>query len=208
MKWFRIPKELSVQPKVGGYRNWKEDLSVEGKNQCVYCTISANSFGGIRNFHIEHYRPKSENKFPELTNVFSNLFFACSICNSFKSDDWPNEPSDKYDNNSYPDPSKIDYSDFLFWNKLFLIDSEHYTGKYIIHKLFLNRPQLVLERKSYYLHEKLKNESETLKSIVLQIKNLDNSDEMIEAMVTLIDTTILLIEGKYINPYLVKQIKR
>lgn len=208
MRWFRIPKELSSQPKVGTYRDWKEKLSVEGKNQCVYCSININSFGGIRNFHVEHYRPKSESKFPKLTNEFSNLFFACSICNSFKGDDWPNEPSDKLDNDSYPDPSKIDYSDFLFWNDLFLVDSEYFTGKYIIQKLFLNRPQLVLERKSYYLHEELKNESEKLKSIVLQIKNQNISDAIIESMIQLIDTTILLIEGKYIIPYLGKQIRR
>jgi hypothetical protein len=208
MKWFRIPKELSTQPKVGNYRDWKEELSIEGKNQCVYCSINTNSFGGIRNFHVEHYRPKSKDKFPELTDKFYNLFFACSICNGFKSDDWPNEPSKKLDNESYPDPSKIDYSNILYWNKQFLIESEHFTGRYIVQKLFLNRPQLVLERKSYYLHEELRIESEKLKNVVLQIKEQDDSDVIIETMVQLIDTTILLIEGKYINPYMAKQIRR
>ena len=208
MKWFRIPKESSSKPKTGiRYSDWKEDLSIEGKNQCVYCAIHVNSFGGIRNFHVEHYKHKAKDKFPELENEYSNLFFACSICNCFKSDDWPNDPSPKLDNNSFPDPSKIDYSDFLFY-RLFLVKSKYFTGKYLIQKLFLNRPQLVLERKSFDLHEKLRIESEKLKNIVLQLQYQDNSNPYIDAMVTMINTTILLIEGKYINPYMASQIKR
>ena len=93
MKWFRIPKESSPLPKSGKYySDWKEDLSKEGKEQCVYCSVNINTFGGIRNFHVEHYRPKAKDKFPHLEHVYSNLFFACSICNGFKSDDWKNEP--------------------------------------------------------------------------------------------------------------------
>lgn len=209
MKWFRIPKEYSVQPKKGHYRDWKEDLSIEGKEQCVYCSININSFGGIRNFHVEHYRPKAQDKFPDLEDIYTNLFFACSICNCFKSDDWPNEPSAKLDNHSFPDPSLVDYSNFLFSNDEFVIESKHVSGNYIINKLFLNRPQLILERRSFYLHEKYKNEVEKLKEITLNLKKQKLIDPLIDDLVnTLIETTTLLIEGKYINPYLVKQTKR
>jgi hypothetical protein len=209
MKWFRIPKEASLKPKAGSqYSDWKEDLSIEGKNQCVYCAININSYGGIRNFHVEHYRPKSKDKFPELENEFSNLFFACSICNCFKGDDWPNEPSNELDNKAFPDPSKIDYSDFLFYDTQFLVDSNYITGKYIVQKLFLNRPQLILERKSFHLHEVLRIESEKLKEITLQLKVQEDSNPIIDTLITIIETTILLIEGKYINPYMATQIKR
>lgn len=209
MKWFRIPKESSLKPKTGSqYRDWKEDLSIEGKNQCVYCAINTNSYGGIRNFHVEHYRPKAKDKFPELENEFTNLFFACSICNCFKGDDWPNEPSNKLDNNAFPDPSKIDYSDFLFYDTQLLVDSKYITGRYLVQKLFLNRPQLILERKSFHLHEELRVESEKLKEIALQLKIQDDSNPIIDALITFIETTIFLIEGKYINPYTAKQIKR
>jgi len=81
-------------------------------------------------------------------------------------------------------------------------------GKYIIHKLFLNRPQLVLERESFFLHETLKKEAQKLKDIVLQIKRQDKDNPLIEGLVTLIETTSLLIEGKYINPYKQEQTKR
>jgi hypothetical protein len=209
MKWFRIPKESASRPKFGNcYRDWKEELSIEGKNQCVYCSINLNSFGGIRNFHVEHYRPKAQGKFPELENDYSNLFFACSICNCFKSDDWPNEPSATFDNHAFPDPSKTDYSEILYVDTNHFVDAKNITGRYLVQKLFLNRPQLILERKSYILHEILKYEYEKLKMTVQQIKMNKESDLIMATLVTAIDTIILLIEGKYIAPYSAKQIKR
>lgn len=209
MQWFRIPKEASPVPQTGQYYyDWKDDLATEGKEQCVYCTINIKPFGGIRNFHVEHYRPKAKDKFPALTHTYSNLFFACAICNGFKGDDWKNEPSEKLDNHSYPDPSKVDYSDFLFRDSLHLVDSKYITGKYIIQKLFLNRPQLILERKSFHLHELLKNEIQKLKDIVLEIRKQDQGNLLAEALIAMIETTILLIEGQYINPYKQEQIQR
>ena len=60
MEWFKIFKENSVQPKTGKYSDWKEIIADECKHQCVYCALSESRFGGIRNFHVEHYRPKSK----------------------------------------------------------------------------------------------------------------------------------------------------
>ena len=60
------PKEKTQQPTKGKYSDWKEILAEEGFNQCVYCAIPDACFGGIRNFHVEHYRPKS--KFKKLEN--------------------------------------------------------------------------------------------------------------------------------------------
>jgi hypothetical protein len=209
MQWFRIPKESSTKPNTGKYySDWKEPLSIEGRGQCVYCTISLRSFGGIRNFHVEHYRPKGANKFPELENEYSNLFFACSICNGFKGDDWKSEPSTYLDNNAYPDPSKVNYSEFLFQTNLYLIDSKYITGRYIIQKLFLNRPQLILERKSFYLHEILKKEAEKLKDIVVEIKKQEKTNPFVDSLITASETIILLIGEKYINPYEQAQIQR
>jgi hypothetical protein len=209
MKWFRIPKETSPRPKKGKhYFDWKQELSIEGKQQCVYCTININTFGGIRNFHVEHYRPKATNKFPMLENEYSNLFFACSICNCFKSDEWKNEPTPTLDNESFPDPSKVNYSDFLLIDDSQLIHSNYITGRYIIQKLFLNRPQLILERRSFILHETLKQESEKLKAIVDEIKKIELNNPIIDGLIDMIQITIKLIEGKYINPYNQEQIKR
>ena len=92
MKWFRIPKENSKQPKSGKYSDWKARIAEECKHQCVYCAISESRFGGIRNFTIEHYRPKKRPEFSHLVNDIKNLYLACPICNTFKGNDWPAEP--------------------------------------------------------------------------------------------------------------------
>jgi len=148
MEWYKISKENSVQPKVGKPSDWKEMIAVECKHQCVYCALSESRFGGIRNFHVEHYRPKS--KFPHLKNEIKNLFLACSICNTFKGKDWPAEPKEDLSNVSYPDPSKIDYSDlFICIESSGKIKGKYVASKYLTEKLFLNRPQLILERRYF-----------------------------------------------------------
>ncbi len=108
MKWKRVPKENCKQPTTGTYSDWKEILAEEGFHQCVYCAIPEPRFGGIRNFHVEHYRPKSLKRFQKLTNDIRNLYFACAICNTFKGDDWPAEPDAQFHSHCFPDPSKTD----------------------------------------------------------------------------------------------------
>lgn len=209
MKWFRIPKEITIPPTTGKhYRDWKEHLAKEGKEQCVYCTINIKSFGGIRNFHVEHYKPKAENKFPELIHDINNLYFACSICNTFKSDEWPNEPNELLDNLSFPNPSKIDYSDFLYLNDKFIIESDKKSGKYIIQQLFLNRPQLILERKYFNLHMKLKYECERLIGILSLLKTQGEDNPILNGYIKSVETSIFLIDEQYINPYTTKQTQR
>ncbi|WP_411897486.1 HNH endonuclease [Elizabethkingia occulta] len=160
--WKRIPKEVATPPTTGGYSDWKPNLSVEGFHQCVYCFVNESYFGGIRNFHVEHYRPKK--KFEALTNVYSNLFYACSICNSFKSDDWPNEPNFEYNISFYPDPSIVDYSEIFEIDMVtFYVKGKNVTTEYIVNKLFLNRKQLVIYRKTNFVKDKYTLEIERSK---------------------------------------------
>lgn len=158
MNWRRIPKENSVQPQTGTYKNWKPQLAEEGFHQCVYCAIPDAAMGGIRNFHVEHYRPKS--RFSSLENSISNLFYACPICNTFKGNDWPAEPDHEVE--SYPNPSENEYG------KLFSINFQSgeiqgnvVASSYMIEKIHLNRGQLILERRLHHLlgkAGKLRNE--------------------------------------------------
>lgn len=146
MKWKRIPKEKCVQPESGTYHDWKSILAEEASYQCVYCAIHEGSFGGTRNFHVEHYRPKS--KFGELENDIMNLFYACAICNTFKGDDWPSEPLQDFSNPSYPDPSETNYNDLFFSITVKgEIQGRYIASKYLAEKLYLNRPQLIIERR-------------------------------------------------------------
>lgn len=170
MNWKKINKDPQKQPTNGTYSDWKPLLASEGFNQCVYCAIHENSMGGIRNFHIEHYRPKS--KFADKENDYCNLFYSCPICNTFKSNDWPNEPVVDNSIAAYPNPSEVDY------NTLFnidihkgLIDGKNIAAKYIQQKIFLNRPQLITERRIYFLFRRGTEEIEETKNLLKMIAN-------------------------------------
>lgn len=154
MNWKQIDKIKRIQHN-GEYSMWKQQIADDCFNQCVYCSIHENPWGGIDHYHIDHFRPQS--KFKALKNDITNLYYSCPICNKFKSDDWQNEP-DSLDIICYPDPSEHNYSN------LFNIDPANYelegrfvASRFLINRMFLNRPQLIYERREYFL--KLKAES-------------------------------------------------
>ncbi len=45
--------------------------------------------GGEENFELDHFRPRS--LFPDGTDDFYNLYYACHPCNHFKGDQWPSQ---------------------------------------------------------------------------------------------------------------------
>lgn len=153
MNWKIINKsEAPIKGKF--YWDWKDFLADEGYNHCVYCTIHESSFGR-RNFHVEHYKPKSIPEFQCLSHEHSNLFFACCICNCFKGSYWV-DPKNDFSNCSFPDPSKVDYNDLFFLKNDATLTGKNISGEFIIHKLYLNRPQLILYRKQQLLDIRLK----------------------------------------------------
>jgi len=156
MKWTVIQKTENAQLESFGYQDprVKAFLRKEGRLRCVYCAVHENALGGFQAFHVEHYRPKS--RFKDLEHKLSNLFYACPICNRFKSNDWPDEPHEEYSNCSYPDPSKVDYTVLFELNQEDgFIEGLYPASKYIIERLYFNRPQLILERRQYFISQKL-----------------------------------------------------
>lgn len=150
MKWKRIPKENSTQPPTGKYSDWKHLLAEEGFHQCVYCALCDATFGE-RNFHVEHYKPKSNYRFKHLEDIFSNLFYACPVCNVFKGDSWPGAPKKDHSVEAYPNPSKCDYSDlFDEVTRTGQIKGKFVASRFLVARLHLNREQLVTERRIFY----------------------------------------------------------
>ncbi|MDX1960953.1 MAG: hypothetical protein SFU98_20455 [Leptospiraceae bacterium] len=196
MNWKRIPKENSVQPSTGTYSDWKGHLAKEGFHQCVYCTIKESSFGGIRNFHVEHYKPKGKADFKSLTNIFTNLFYACSICNSFKSDDFPLNPTEDLNIPSYPDPSKYDYSNFIGIDfSTMEAFGENAASNYMIYKLFLNRPQLLQLRKEYLYYNKTQEIATEAQRIIGELKeNSGHYPELSQLILELTDISLRMIQ--------------
>jgi hypothetical protein len=66
---------------LGDYSAYKPHFQAEFRRKCVYCRIS-DGLKGYEGFGVDHYLPKS--KFPALTTAWSNLFYACNVCNTAK----------------------------------------------------------------------------------------------------------------------------
>lgn len=148
MKWVKIDGARE-QPVKGTYPDWKPQIAKDCKYRCVYCAILEADFGGIVNFHVDHFRPKSIKEFEHLENIIGNLFYSCGICNRFKSDIWPGEPDVEGAIATFLDPSAVDYNQHMG-----VREADHFAegvtvaGKFIVERLYLNRPQLVLSRRA------------------------------------------------------------
>jgi hypothetical protein len=210
MKWKRISKEYTKQPGNGNYRAWKELLAKEGFYQCVYCAIHEGCFGGIRNFHVEHYRPKS--KFKELENDIKNLFYACAICNVFKGSDWPGDPKKDFSNPSYPDPSQVDYGDiFLINNSSGVVKGKYRASRYLVERLYLNRPQLILERKMSSITEKLEELTRVFKAKVDELADKEAKEAkrlLVRSSKLFMEISALQTKFGKVRPYTEHEIRR
>jgi hypothetical protein len=146
VRWPILLGKARVRPLAGKWHDWKQHVADECDGRCVYCAITEGRFGGIRNFHVEHFRPKR--KFPLLENDIANLYLACGICNVLKGDDWPGEPATDHSLATYADPATTDYNTILSVSAgTHEVSASTLSGRYIIERVLLNRPQLVVERR-------------------------------------------------------------
>ena len=205
MHWKLVTKDPVRQPKKGSYNDWKEQIAEECFHQCVYCSIHESPWGGIDHYHIDHFRPKSKPKFKHLENDICNLFYSCPICNRFKSDDWPGEPTN-LDVICYPDPSKIDYSTIFNLNQEnYSISSSYKSGCYLIHRLFLNRPQLIYERRESILKQK---EARLFEEISQMLQKCEDNSILKKSILIMNEVRQHLLDRDKIRPYKLSEIKK
>ena len=184
----------------------------EANHKCVYCAIHENPLGGYDHFHVEHFRPKSLKPFEKLINDYNNLFYACAICNRFKSNDWPNDPVEDNSIISYPDPNLNDYNDLFIINDNGKLDGNSIAAKYVIEKINLNRPQLIYERREILMREKTNILIKKVEQLRKKIEGLELSKEAYELCIKIwgvVNHTVqLLNEEKEISRYEPSEIKR
>lgn len=207
MEWRLIIRQNRRQPASGVYSDWKDQIAGDCFFQCVYCTIHESQFGGTVNYHIDHFRPKS--KFQDLINDIFNLFYACPICNRFKSSDWPCEPDLTL--SSYPNPSDIDYATLFEIDEKYNLVGLYISSKYIINRLFLNRAQLIYERREIILRKKLSAIIAETKLLIDQVEQIDlgQAYESLRNMDTIKNNLLGLEEHrKKIRPYEVHEIRK
>lgn len=199
MKWRIIDKKNARAPASGDYRSWKPQLAIEAELQCVYCCIHESQFGGFRNFHVEHYKPQSA--FPELRNEYSNLFYACGICNSFKSDDWPTELNEgDLSKPGYPCPAEVDYNGFLHVDEdTGEVFGDDVTGRYLVERLHLNRGHIVALRVMAVLFDRL---DYFHKQIAEMLENKEIPDQFKDEVISML-LRMADVLGRYasVRPY-------
>ena len=205
MHWKLILKDRKTQPISGEYQDWKEQIASECFNQCVYCSIHEEQFGGIDHYQIDHFRPKSRVEFEKLKNDIMNLFYACPICNRFKSDDWPGEP-ESLDVVCYPDPSLTDYATiFSMSSNSYILAGKYISSTYVVERLYLNRPQLVYERREKFL----KNREALLTSEVNDLVQQTDEIVLLKAAHALANKIRQhLAKREKIRPYTLSEIRR
>lgn len=200
-----IHKDAKNQP-AGAYTDpgWKEQIAQECYYQCVYCSIHENHWGGIDHYHIDHFRPKSIAAFASLENSILNLFYACPVCNRFKSNDWPADPD--LNAISYPDPSITDYSTiFDFDNNHFTLLGKYVSANYLIHRLYLNRPQLIYERRETFLKQRALELIKEVHDLATKIQD----NELIKKTFSLVVNIMAhLAARENIRPYKLAEIRK
>lgn len=71
------------------YKKYKPALRSEFVRKCVYCRVP--DLSNVHTFAVEHYRPKSDARFAHLSTSWPNLFYSCTLCNSYKGTYWPSD---------------------------------------------------------------------------------------------------------------------
>jgi hypothetical protein len=137
---------------------------------CGYCGISESDIGG--ELEIDHYRPITKGGDAQR----GNLVYACVHCNRFKGNYWPetNDPESFY----ILHPGEDDLSIHLRITANGRIEGLTPRGWFHIHRLHLNRPQLVLWRQNWHrlreLEEALRHSEEVTNQLRQRIRELEH----------------------------------
>jgi hypothetical protein len=120
------------------YKSYKKYLVVDFKQNCGYCNSHHSWHGGIRSYHIDHFAPKDQ--FETLATTYSNLVYACSLCNTAKSNKWPSDDSfiNIVGNEGFYDPCNTNYNDFFYRDNEGFIFGKDEVSKYMVKTLNLN----------------------------------------------------------------------
>lgn len=178
--WRKIDKKHNYRPNEGVYSEWKPLLRKESECRCVYCSLHDARFGGERNFHVEHFRPKSNKNFPAfaaLKDDYDNLYYACAVCNTFKSNSWFDVEEGDWTKKHFPDPSIFDYCDFFEIDEYFFLVGNHIVARFLVERFHLNRQHLIRERKLESLNKLLLEKITKLDEIFEKIKRLNPASE-------------------------------
>ncbi|MBI3921575.1 MAG: HNH endonuclease [Armatimonadetes bacterium] len=127
-----------------GYRKAREHLRRDFAYRCAYCMIHESEAGGEEAFWIDHFRPRSKGG---SANDYTNLYWACILCNHIKGDSWPT-PSEARHGRRFANPChEQDYGFHFAENAKSELEALTRCGEYHVGTLRLNRSLLVARRR-------------------------------------------------------------
>lgn len=156
------------------YQTYKRYLREDFQFRCVYCDIHENEYGGLHHFHVEHFRPYSIPRFLGLKTSYSNLLYACGICNKRKGNDWPSDDP-LIDGRGYLDPCEHDYENHFCSaaTPAYHVEALSPAAKYMVRRLRLNRRQLLQMRR--WREEKKRRYEDTMRELATAISTVRNA---------------------------------
>ena len=127
------------------YHDYITELETDFHRRCAYCDLSKESI--TTPFEIDHFIPRSvlvEIDRNDLVNDYKNLVYSCKKCNRAK---WnkcelssPNAFDINLTNNSFFDPSQVDFNTIFFRDSIGNIKSSDAKGKKMIIEIGLTSP--------------------------------------------------------------------
>lgn len=213
MKWILVDNSSRTQPVAGSWPDWKEEIADSCSHQCVYCAIPEARYGGLDNYHVDHFRPKSINQFKHLENKITNLYLCCAICNRFKGKDWPGEPRPDLSTPSYPDPSVVDYCTVLAVGDIDdTVSGSKVATKYMVERLYLNRPQLVRERRLARCLSRLQAAVSSCKTVVAALQRRTSDPFVVDLLARISSRSLqvneVLATALQTAPYKLPEVKK
>ncbi|NTU79098.1 MAG: hypothetical protein HGA45_06805 [Chloroflexales bacterium] len=191
----KIVRTTSV-PKLKNYKGYKKYLRKDFTYKCIFCAIHENEFGGYRNFHVEHHKPKS--LFPGLITTYSNLTYSCCVCNVYKGVEWPSDDP-LADGVGFPDPCECDYDEQFSVNADGVVTGSTPIGKYLVETLHLNRKHITSIRRRRLLrkdmHDRIVNlVEETLAVIKNALENKELPEDYRKTLIMSKEAITVLYE--------------
>lgn len=123
------------------YQRYKKYLRGDFHTLCAYCEVPEGYFRTGDYFGVEHLRPRRH--FPELSETFSNLYYCCNGCNSFKGSAWPASCA-LVPRVCFVDPCREDlYAVHFRLNDDYTLDPLSKSGAFMIGAIHLNRTACV-----------------------------------------------------------------
>jgi hypothetical protein len=137
-------QRLESPPQQKTYQDYKPYLRKDFRSRCAYCLIHEAHYGGLRNYHVDHFRPQK--RFPNLVLTYTNLYYACSLCNIFKGETWPS-PKQLKAGFKFGDPCKED-----LYEKHFQIDKRDGSLRALTNIGQFTKDHLRLDRRQLRKH--------------------------------------------------------